>query len=182
MTKYVYSMIKIVYQLQIYRHHILQTLKNDDVVVELGCHLGNTTRLIAEKCPDGRIIAIDNSPEAIIPMENLIKEYPNIEFISGDVRLHKTLEKVLKTLKKCDILTVDLGGGYHPDTTFKVYFIWSSSLKPAISIIRNQGLLDFVSSSHSEEYIKSKNGWLESSADAGIPPHLKEFKLWSSKL
>ncbi|MGZ7070343.1 MAG: SAM-dependent methyltransferase, partial [Methanobacterium sp.] len=84
--------------------------------------------------------------------------------------------------KRCDVLSVDLGGGYHPDTTFKVFFIWSSTLKPDITIIRNRGLLDFVNSSKKDEKMESRYGYLESSARDGIPPRLKELKLWSSKL
>lgn len=98
------------------------------------------------------------------------------------MRLHTTLEEVYGKIQKCDLLSVDLGGGYHPDTVFKVYFIWASTLKPEKTIIRNRGLLDFTLSSESEEIIKSNKGWLESSGDDGIPPRLKEFKHWSSKI
>jgi hypothetical protein len=105
-----------------------------------------------------------------------------VEFKKADVRLHETLEYVLKKIKTCDVLSVDLGGGYHPDTTFKVFFIWASSLKPRDTIIRNRGLLDFIHSSKTEEMIKSEHGWLESSGKDGVPPRLKEFTLWSSKI
>ena len=30
--------------------------------------------------------------------------------------------------------------------------------------------------------IKSEHGWLESSGKDGVPPRLKEFTLWSSKI
>jgi len=151
-------------------------------VVELGCHVGNSTRIIARNAFDGRVIAIDNSPEAVSSMESVMNDYPQVEFTKADVRLHETLEEVYKKIETCDVLSVDLGGGYHPDTTFKVYFIWSSTLKPRTTIIRNRGLLDFVRSSQTQEDIMSKEGWLESSNDAGIPPRLKELKLWSNKL
>lgn len=175
-------MIKISYDINIYRKQLESILKEKDVVVELGCHVGNTSELIAKKIIDGKLIALDNSPEAIPKMDNLVNKYKNIEFISGDVRLHDVLEEVVKKIKKCDVLSVDLGGGYHPDTTFKVYFIWASALKPEITLIRNRGLIDFVRSSQTEEKIESEKGWLESCGDEGIPPQIKEFKLWSSKL
>ncbi|MCK9152496.1 class I SAM-dependent methyltransferase [Methanobacterium alcaliphilum] len=175
-------MIKIVYDIQVYRDNLEYIIKKDDLVVELGCHVGNSTRIIAEKALNGKVIAIDNSPEATEAMQSVRDNYSNVQFIKADVRLHETLEKVYKYIGECDVLSVDLGGGYHPDTTFKVYFIWSSTLKPKKTIIRNRGLLDFVSSSVVDEDIKSSEGWLESSGDAGIPPRLKEFKLWSNKL
>ncbi len=182
MNRFVDSMIKIVYDIKIYRENIKRIIEKDDVVVELGCHVGNSTIMIAEKAFQGKLIAIDNSPEALPCMNKLMVDYPYLEFINADVRLHETLEYVFKKIKRCDVLLIDLGGGYHPDTTFKVYFIWSSALKPKKTIIRNRGLVDFVLSSQTEEIISSTEGWLESSGDAGIPPSIKEFKLWSNKL
>jgi hypothetical protein len=85
--------------------------------------------------------------------------------------------------KSCDILVIDLGGGYHPDTVFKVFYIWSSTFKPKHSIIRNRGILEFFNSAHGsgEDYV-SKEGYLESYHDSGIPPQIKEFNLWTPSI
>jgi len=175
-------MIKVVYDIKIYREALKDIIKTDDTVVELGSHIGNSTRIISKLASEGKIIAIDNSPESTESMEKLMDSHKNVEFLKADVRLHETLEYVVKKIKTCDVLSVDLGGGYHPDTTFKVFFIWSSSLKPRQTIIRNRGLLDFIHSTSTDELIKSEYGWLESSGGAGVPPDIKEFTLWSSKL
>ncbi|MCL2687294.1 MAG: class I SAM-dependent methyltransferase [Methanobrevibacter sp.] len=175
-------MIKISYDINIYRKQLENLLKEEDIVVELGCHIGNTSKLIAKKIKNGKLIALDNSPEAIAKMNNLSQKYNNLEFINGDVRLYDILEEVAKKIETCDILSVDLGGGYHPDTVFKVYFIWASVLKPKITLIRNRGLIDFIKTSQTEESFESSEGWLESCGSEGIPPQIKEFKLWSSKL
>ncbi|EKQ52881.1 MAG: 23S rRNA methylase [Methanobacterium sp. Maddingley MBC34] len=179
-------MINVVYDIKVYRHVLKDIIREDDVVVELGCHVGNSTSIISQLAPKGKIIALDKGPQSKKKLDELIKEVKTpIEFIQSDVRLHETLEEVTKKVNKlggCDVLSVDLGGGYHPDTTFKVFFIWSSTLKPRNTIIRNRGLLDFIHSSSSSEVIRSENGWLESCGDDGIPPRLKELKLWSPKL
>jgi len=178
-------MIKLVYDIKVYRQTLQDVIKKDDVVVELGCHIGNSTRIISSLSEGGHIIALDNSPESVNKMKSVTEEYPCVQFIKADVRLHDTLEEVVRKIEqiwRCDVLSVDLGGGYHPDTTFKVFFIWSSTLKPRVTIIRNRGLIDFIHSTSSEEVIKSEFGWLESSGDDGIPTRLKEFKLWSSKI
>ena len=178
-------MIKIMYDIKVYREVLRNIIKKDDVVVELGCHVGNSTRTILDLSYNGKTIALDNSPESVDIMESLAGSNPNLEYINADVRLHETLEGVAYKIKEmggCDVLSIDLGGGYHPDTVFKVFFIWSSTLKPRDTIIRNRGLLDFIHSASSDELIKSEMGWLESSGNDGIPPRLKEFKLWSSKL
>ena len=178
-------MIKVIYHIKVYRQILSGIIKKDDVVVELGCHVGNSTKIIGDLSPEGKIISLDNSPESVSAMKTVTDEYSNVEFIKADVRLHETLEEValkIKEIGRCDVLSVDLGGGYHPDTTFKVFFIWSSTLKPRDTIIRNRGLLDFIHSASTDEIIKSEMGWLESSGNDGIPPRLKEFKLWSSKI
>lgn len=179
-------MINVVYDINVYRQVLKDIIKEDDVVVELGCHIGNSTRIISQLAPDGKIIALDKGTESNEKLDELKKEVTTpIEFIQCDVRLHETLEKVVTKVNDiggCDVLSVDLGGGYHPDTTFKVFYIWSSTLKPRETIIRNRGLLDFIHSSTSSEIIRSNHGWLESCGDDGIPPRLKELKLWSPKL
>ncbi|MDR0911688.1 MAG: SAM-dependent methyltransferase, partial [Methanobrevibacter sp.] len=109
----------------------------------------------------------------------------NFKFIYGDARLHNSLESVYKLTQSCDILSIDLGGGYHPDTVFKVFYLYSSALKPKYTIIRNRGLIDFVNSAKTYEDFKSYSGSIESQRESGIPPQIKqmeEFKLWSSKL
>ncbi len=179
-------MINVTYDIKVYRQVLKEIIKENDVVVELGCHVGNSTRIISQLAPEGKIIALDKGTESKEKLEQLNKEVKtSIEFIQNDVRLHETLEEVAKKVSElggCDVLSVDLGGGYHPDTTFKVFFIWSSTLKPRNTIIRNRGLLDFIHSSSTSELIRSENGWLESCGDDGIPPRLKELKLWSPKL
>ncbi|MDI6643468.1 MAG: class I SAM-dependent methyltransferase [Methanobacteriaceae archaeon] len=175
-------MIRLVYNIKDYRDLLRKIVMPEDTVVELGCHVGNSTYIISELAYKGRVVSLDNSPESVDKMESLMKKYSNLEFLKADVRLHETLEIVFKKIDKCDVLSIDLGGGYHPDTTFKVFFIWASTLKPRETLIRNRGLIDFVNSSLAVDDFKSEEGWLESSGDDGIPPRLKELKLWSSKL
>ena len=188
--------IKLSYDMKVYREQLHEVLKDDDFVVELGCHVGKSTEVISNIAKNGHIIAIDNSPEAISIMEEFSNNHENVEFISGDVRLHDVLEKVTKDLidysktktdfidknSLCDVLSIDLGGGYHPDTVFKVFYIWSSTLKPRVTLIRNKGLIDFVNSIEHTEKIESEEGYLQSYENQGIPPQIKEFCLWSDSL
>lgn len=198
--------IKLSYDMKVYRQQLHEVIKNEDVVVELGCHVGKSTEVISNLTNKGQIIAIDNSPEAISIMKEFEKTHENVEFISGDVRLHDVLEKVTKRLiglnninldksqdnlnndldlsknSLCDVLSIDLGGGYHPDTVFKVFYIWSSTLKPKVTLIRNKGLIDFVNSIEFSEKIESEEGYLESYENQGIPPQIKEFGLWTDSL
>ena len=174
-------MIEICYDVKKYRRKILELARNGDSIIELGCHVGNTTREILDNFTDSKIIALDNSPEASERMGEIACE--NLVFINADVRLHETLLEVYRKMQKCDILAIDLGGGYHPDTVFKVFYIYSSTFKPKHTIIRNRGILEFVNSSKtSAEDYRSDEGYLESYHDAGIPPQIKEFNLWTPSL
>ncbi|WP_297981555.1 class I SAM-dependent methyltransferase [uncultured Methanobrevibacter sp.] len=175
-------MIKLSYDMKVYRQHLREVLRKTDNVVELGCHVGKTSEVIMYKLTTGSLIGLDNSPEAIEPMERLSKYNDNFTFISGDVRLHETLETVAKMIDRCDVLSIDLGGGYHPDTVFKVFYIWSSTLKPRDVLIRNQGLIDFVNTAELDETFSSNEGWLESCGSQGIPPQVREFSLWTDKI
>lgn len=168
-------MIKLSYDIENYRKDLLELINENDTVIELGCHVGGTTRLFADKCD---VIAVDNSPEAVGEMEKL-----DVTFISGDVRRHQIIAEVFNIVQKCDVLAIDLGGGYHPDTAFKVFYIWSSTFKPTHTVIRNRGILEFFNSaSGSGEEYSTDLGYLETYHDSGIPPLIKEFDLWTPSL
>ena len=99
------------------------------------------------------------------------------------MRSHDVIAEVFKITQSCDILAIDLGGGYHPDTVFKVFYIWSSTFKPKHTIIRNRGLLEFLNTAvGSGEAYSSEYGYLDSYHDSGIPPLIKEFDFWTPSL
>lgn len=176
-------MIQLSYDIKEYRKQLLNTIKEGDVIIELGCHVGRTSALILDNLDECTLICLDNSPEAIDSMAKIADSNKNITFISGDVRLHDKIEEVFNLVQKCDVLSVDLGGGYHPDTVFKVFYIWSSTFKPTETLIRNKGLIDFCNSTEkSDEKYQSSNGYLESCGDEGIPPQIKEFELWTPEV
>lgn len=166
-------MIKLSYNIKNYRQDLLNVVESGDIVIELGCHVGGTTKLISDMC---NVVAIDNSPEAI----DIMNEMESVKFISGDVRSHDVIARAFENVQSCDVLAIDLGGGYHPDTVFKVFYIWSSTFKPKHTVIRNRGILEFVNSvSVSGEDISSDEGYLETYYDSGIPPLIKEFDFWT---
>lgn len=175
-------MIHVSYDRRKYQDDMINTIETFDNVVEIGCHIGTSTKIISKLNQDGIVYAFDNSPESTEAMKNLGIEYNNIQFINADVRNEEVLYNFASNCEKIDVLCVDLGGGYHPDTVFKVFFIWSSVLKPRVSLIRNRGLIDFINSTTTTENIKSNEGYLDSSAKNVVPNSLNELKLWSKKL
>ena len=93
-------MIKVIYHIKVYRQILSGIIKKDDVVVELGCHVGNSTKIIGDLSPEGKIISLDNSPESVSAMKTVTDEYSNVDFIKADVRLHETLEEVALKIKR----------------------------------------------------------------------------------
>ena len=176
-------MIRLSYDINEYRNQLLNTIKEGDTIIELGCHVGKSSELILDHLDDCNLISLDNSPEAVEIMNSLADSNSNLTFVSGDVRLHDKIQEVFEMVQKCDVLSIDLGGGYHPDTVFKVFYIWSSTFKPTETLIRNKGLIDFCNSTEkSDEKYCSSNGYLESCGNEGIPPQIKEFELWTPEV
>ena len=168
-------MILISYKREDYQQDMINNIKLLDNVVELGCHVGVSTKIISNLAQDGTVYAYDNSPESTKEMNKLRTEYKNIIFRNCDVREKQVVYNQAKK-DKIDVLCIDLGGGYHPDTVFKVFFLWSSILKPRITLIRNRGLMDFVNTTQTKTKNKSKQGYLETSADAIIPGKKQKTK------
>jgi SAM-dependent methyltransferase len=175
-------MIHISYDRRKYQEDMINNIELMDNVVEIGCHIGTSTKIISRLNQDGTVYAFDNSPESTEAMNNLGIEYGNVKFFNADVRNEDVLYDFSKKYGKIDVLCIDLGGGYHPDTVFKVFFIWSSILKPRVSLIRNRGLIDFINSASSNENIQSEYGYLNSSYENIVPDNLRELKRWSNKL
>ena len=114
-------MIKISYERSDYQQDMIDNIKLLDIVVELGCHIGTSTKIISNLAQDGSVYAYDNSPESIQAMNKLNIEYKNIIFKKADVRDKQVIYDQASKDDKIDVLCVDLGGGYHPDTVFKVF-------------------------------------------------------------
>ena len=170
-------MIHLSYKRKNYQEDMIRHIKLLDNVVELGCHIGTSTKIISRLNQDGTVYAFDNSPESSEAMNNLGIEYRNIEFFKSDVRNKELIYEFAKNHEKIDVLCIDLGGGYHPDTVFKVFFLWSSILKPRVCLIRNRGLIDFINTSDSVESIKSEKGYLSSSSNEIVPKNIKRINL-----
>ena len=93
-------MINISYDIKEYRKQLFDIVNDGNVIVELGCHVGNTTKLILDKFDNVKIIAIDNSPEAEGKMEKLEEDYYNLTFITSDVRRQEILLEAFRYTQK----------------------------------------------------------------------------------
>ncbi len=176
-------MILVAYNTQRYRDILNGLVKEGDVVIEIGPHLGEGTKLYASKTK--LTITVDKGIQAETAFIKLQKKFGNLKFVRGDVRDFDTVKKVLNLTNKCDVLAADMGGGRFPDTVFKVWAVWSGVFKPKNSVIRNRGIGEFLQRARvDDESIKIKfpdDGWLSKWGRA-IPYKLKkqmeEFEFW----
>lgn len=174
-------MISIVYDAKLYHKALASTVKPGDTVIEIGPHIGESTKVIAGIAK--KVIAVDKATQA----EKAFKanKFPNVTFIKGDVRFYETITKVSKLTDSCDVLAMDMGGGRFPDTVFKTWCVWSGIFKPRDSIIRNYGLGEFMARAKvmdpSLDINPPDSGWLSQSSrknPAELKEGLDELKNW----
>ncbi|WP_168168654.1 MULTISPECIES: SAM-dependent methyltransferase [unclassified Methanopyrus] len=179
-------MIALVKSVEEYRRLLGEVVEEGDTVVELGCHQGASTRVILTGSPR-RVVVVDYGKDAEEAMRELERSHPELTFVKGDAREYDTLERVLEELggPECDVLAVDLGGGMFPDTAFKVYYVWSVTLRPRDAVVRNAGLCEFLKLAKLQEEVHlndESRGYLGELSPPGIPGKIRErfeeFKLW----
>ncbi len=176
-------MISLVYDVKKYRELLEKTVRKNQVVIEIGPHVGKSTERYFKKTK--LTVVVDKAEQTKNSFEKLLRENENLKFVQGDVRGFETIKKVLKLTKTCDVLAVDMGGGRYPDTVFKVWATWSGVFKPKHSVIRNNGLAEFVQRAKiDDEKIMRKfgdDGWLSTWGRATpykLKKQLDEFSHW----
>jgi hypothetical protein len=176
-------MISIAYEVERYRELLASSVTDGCTVIEIGPHLGLSTKAYIDKA--GLVVLVDIGPQSEAAAKKMRLAHPELEFIRGDARSFDTVKKVREITKKCDVLAVDMGGGRFPDTVFKVWAVWSGVFRPKHSIIRNRGLSEFVQKARIEDpsVIRDfpNDGWM-SEWGRTIPSKLKvqleEFSFW----
>ena len=176
-------MISILYDVNRYRKFLAERVNDGNTVIELGPHLGESTRLYVEKTE--LTVAVDKSSQTEKAFEKILPRFKNLRLVKGDVREFGTIQKAMDLTQRCDVLAVDMGGGRFSDTVFKVWATWAGIFRPKHSVLRNRGLAEFIQRAeiHDESVMRKfpDDGWLAEWGRA--TPHtlkkqLKEFEFW----
>ena len=123
-----------------YRETIPVWVNEDDVVLEIGCEWGTTTRLIAERCKE--VIGTDISPECI---QRAREKHPDLHFevLDGfDVRAALDLEKQFTKIY------IDISGlsGYRSLLdVISLLMMYATVLRPEAIIVKSSALKSFAS-------------------------------------
>lgn len=73
------------------RHHmirdlaVLHGLKDGMRVLEMGCGIGTLTGLLAQRIPNGKLLAVDLSPTSIATARRLLSGAKNVQLLAADV-------------------------------------------------------------------------------------------------
>ena len=122
-----------------YRETIPVWVKEDDVVLEIGCEWGTTTRLIAERCKE--VIGTDISPKCI---QRAREKYPDLHFevLDGfDVRAALDLGKEFTKVY------IDISGlsGYRAlMDVISLLMMYATVLRPEAIIVKSGALKHFA--------------------------------------
>lgn len=176
-------MISVVYKSKLYRDLLDKKVKEGDVVIEIGPHIGSATKRYCAR--SGLTVALDIGPQSEAAFRKIGEKNRNVLFYRDDARSFEAVKRVLEKTQKCDVLAVDMGGGRFADTVFKVWAVWSGVFQPRDSIIRNRSLAEFIQKARVEDPDVMQDfpddGWL-STWGRSVPTRLKdqlgEFKFW----
>jgi hypothetical protein len=176
-------MISVVYKSRLYRELLDKSVKDGDIVIEIGPHIGSATERYCSRA--GLTVAIDKGAQSEDAFQKMQKKNANLFFFRDDARSFDAVKRVLEKTQRCDVLAVDMGGGRFADTVFKVWAVWSGVFRPKHSIIRNRSIAEFVQKAKIEDPALlmdfPNDGWL-STWGRTVPSRLKdqlgEFSFW----
>jgi len=176
-------MISIVYDVRRYRSLLAEAVREGDFVIEIGPHTGKSTLGYIEKA--GKIILVDKGRDCEKDLRLFADSHEKVSFACADARGFEAVKEVLKETRKCDVFAVDMGGGRHVDTVFKVWATWSGIFKPRDSVIRNRELVEFLSRANIvDDSVKKEfddDGWLATwgrETPYQLRKQLEEFSYW----
>lgn len=142
-----------------YRRLIPTTVQQGDVVLEVGCHFGRTTKLLDQAAKEnGYGIGVDIGPKII---KNAKSRSPSVEFAVADARRTLDLLKLRKDgILGYDVVYADIGGLSGSHGTLEALTLMESlatSLEPRCIVIKSLCMKRLASQLRSFTFIWAKN-------------------------
>jgi len=120
-----------------YRAAALQLVSKQDVVLEVGCHVGATTKVIASVAK--KVIGLDQKAMLV---EQARVNYPQIRFEVGDAfeaQLVLSLQESVHPDRFSKVF-VDISGSRDLTTVTRLLVMYESTLKPDLIILKSQAM------------------------------------------
>eukprot|EP00929_Paragymnodinium_shiwhaense_P006774 TRINITY_DN110733_c0_g1_i1.p1 TRINITY_DN110733_c0_g1~~TRINITY_DN110733_c0_g1_i1.p1 ORF type:complete len:344 (-),score=63.26 TRINITY_DN110733_c0_g1_i1:104-1078(-) len=120
-----------------YRKAALQLVTQDDVVLEVGCHVGATMKVLATVA--GTLVGLDQQPQLIAEAR---KNLPEIRFENFDgFDSHRLMALAREQPgKRFTKVFVDISGSRDICTVVKMVDLYTNILKPELIVVKSQTL------------------------------------------
>jgi len=144
-----------------YREIAKQCLNQQDVVLEVGCHLGVTADIISKYCRE--IVAIDVGE---LFLNKARERFPHLQFECLD---GNNISAILKLGKKFNKIFVDIGGNRDLSVLLPLLRSLEAGLSPTVIVVKNYKLRRLMLQCYAyEDYreVMSENG--ERVKDGGL--------------
>eukprot|EP00933_Yihiella_yeosuensis_P026355 TRINITY_DN20441_c0_g1_i1.p1 TRINITY_DN20441_c0_g1~~TRINITY_DN20441_c0_g1_i1.p1 ORF type:complete len:319 (+),score=64.95 TRINITY_DN20441_c0_g1_i1:71-958(+) len=132
-----------------YRAAALALVKDTDLVLEIGSHVGGTTKFIAGVA--GKVVGLDQQPELVAEAR---KKFPEIQFENFDafdayklLALNKSFEP-----QRITKVFIDISGSRDLSTVVRLIDLVDNTLKPDLQVVKSQLLKKLL--------VRSKN-WID---------------------
>mmetsp|Transcript_5955 Transcript_5955/g.10818 ORF Transcript_5955/g.10818 Transcript_5955/m.10818 type:complete len:252 (-) Transcript_5955:24-779(-) len=120
-----------------YRAAVLSLVTSADVVLEIGSHVGGTTKVIASVA--GRVVGVDQQPELVAEAR---QTHPEIQFENFDAFDSSRLIALVKALEpqKFTKVFIDISGSRDLATVFKLMDLVDKTVCPEAMVVKSQAL------------------------------------------
>eukprot|EP01059_Diplonema_ambulator_P000017 TRINITY_DN10006_c0_g1_i1.p1 TRINITY_DN10006_c0_g1~~TRINITY_DN10006_c0_g1_i1.p1 ORF type:complete len:329 (+),score=55.30 TRINITY_DN10006_c0_g1_i1:585-1571(+) len=120
-----------------YRAVIPEVVKEGDVVLEVGCHEGVTTRRIARAVGEtGRVYGVDTSEVCIERSKVVYQNEENLSFHVGDALDVSSLIK-LAAPRRYDVVFIDISGSRDLETLLPLMEAYEAALRPRTLVVKS---------------------------------------------
>ena len=143
-----------------YRRYARDLPRPEDIVIELGCADGQTTRYLARRA--ALVVAVDAAPKVVSAARERNLGRDNIHFVAADA---DEVGRVAAVTGAADLLFVDVGGSSPPWIGYKLAKQYRDMFLPRAVILRSKELNDFVRAVSSVDEEAKPGAWM-----SRVPP------------
>lgn len=120
-----------------YRDAVQALVNSEDVVLEVGSHVGGTTKVIAAVA--GRVVGVDQQPELVAEAR---EKHPEIQFENFDAFDSAKLVALTKSLHPARFTKVfiDISGSRDLATVFRMMDLIDKIISPDAMVVKSQAL------------------------------------------
>ncbi|CAE8592850.1 unnamed protein product [Polarella glacialis] len=118
-----------------YRAAALALVTSSDLVLEVGSHVGGTTKFLAGVA--GRVVGLDQQPELVAQAR---QKYPDIQFENFDAFDASKLLALAKQFEpeRFSKVFIDISGSRDLSTVIRLMDIFDNTLKPDVMVVKSQ--------------------------------------------